>query len=32
MLQSAVMVASDAVARRYFRAGQPTAWHREATL
>ena len=32
MLQGAVVVASDAVARRYFRAGEPTAWHREASL
>ena len=32
MLQAAVVVASDAVARRYFRASQPTAWHREASV
>jgi uncharacterized alpha-E superfamily protein len=32
MLQGAVVVASDAVARRYFRAGEPMAWHREATV
>ena len=32
MLQSAVVIASDAVARRYFRSGEAMAWHREATV
>jgi uncharacterized alpha-E superfamily protein len=31
MLQEAVAIASDAVARRYFRTGSPVIWHREAT-
>lgn len=31
LLQDAVTAASDAVARRYFRAGTPLTWHREAT-
>ncbi|HET7399690.1 MAG TPA: alpha-E domain-containing protein [Intrasporangium sp.] len=30
MLQAAVAVAADAVARRYFRPGEPVVWHREA--